>query len=478
MATPVPFGRARKPLEVEKPLPTNIPAERSVLGAILLDPAIPNRALAAAQEHLASTDFFNLPHQRIFQRMVAIAEGREAIDTLTLVDDLERSQLLDQVGGAAYVSSLIDGVPRVANVAHYARMVREKSIARQIIHTTHQVQQAALDGDTSNDYLLADLDTFARQASLARGKKLVAVDVLDFLVEDLPPLEYVLEPLLSVRGRGMVYSPRGGGKTYVTMQIAYSIAAGIEECFVWRIPKARPVVYIDGEMNAAMLQERQRLIARINGGRVPEKGMLTLITRDKQKDVRPKINTKEGRALIEAQLPPGALLILDNLSALSPSSDEQETEDWAQIEDWLGDLSWHGFSTLFVNHAGKSGDQRGTSKREDLLDCVLKLRVPSDHSPEQGLRAEIHITKIRGRKPTLREGAPFEVSLSAEPGGDPAFLLQRKLLKSRARKMLQDGMRPGDVALETGLTRWAVARLQRSIKDPAGVQADEDEAEV
>src|SRR5213595_4334228 len=102
----------------ERTLPHNLEAERSVLGAILLH----NDAFNAAAEVIDSEDFFRDAHRRIFDRMVALAERNGAIDLVTLKDELGRSGELDEVGGPAYITALVDGVPRSTNVQHYSRI--------------------------------------------------------------------------------------------------------------------------------------------------------------------------------------------------------------------------------------------------------------------------------------------------------------------------------------------------------------------
>ncbi len=463
MSNAIPFGKPRN-VPLEKPLPQAIEAERSVLGAILIDAAVPNPTLKVAAEILNSGDFFSDVHQRIFRAMLKLAEHKKAIDLVTLTDQLRTAGELEASGGG-YLAQLVDGVPRVSNIEHYARIVREKSLQRAIVHKSYDLQQRALEGE-NHETLIADFTEFTKTARGENKSRLVAVGVRDFLKMSLEPLDWVIEPLISVKGRGMLYSPRGAGKTYVMMQMAYCIARGIEECFVWRIPKKRRVVYVDGEMDAESLQARQVEIVKMNGGEPPENNELVLVTRDLQKDVRPKINTKAGRDNIEAHLEPGTVLILDNISSLSPSSDEQETEEWALIEDWFGDLCWHGVTVLFVHHAGKGGDQRGTSKREDLLQFVLRLNVPSDHRMDEPLRAELHLTKLRSKCSKAIYGQPFELRLGTDEHGDSSWHIRalRDLLRERAKNMLSDGMKAADVVLETGLTRWAVARIAKGLK--------------
>ncbi len=135
---------------LERPLPQNLEAERSVLGAVLVD----NHALNAAVEKLRPEDFFHEHHQRIFQTMIALGESQQAIDLVTLTDQLHRQGQLEAAGGAAYLAQLLDGVPRVSNVEHYARIVKEKALLRNLIHATHAIQQQALEGEDDADMIL------------------------------------------------------------------------------------------------------------------------------------------------------------------------------------------------------------------------------------------------------------------------------------------------------------------------------------
>jgi len=135
---------------LERPLPHNLEAERSILGAVLLD----NHALNAAVERLHTDDFFLPQHRYIYERMVQLAEHQQAIDTITLMEDLGRRGELDAAGGVAYLSQLADGLPRVTNVEHYARIVKEKAILRNLIHSTAAIQEQALAAGDDADVIL------------------------------------------------------------------------------------------------------------------------------------------------------------------------------------------------------------------------------------------------------------------------------------------------------------------------------------
>src|SRR2546425_12321360 len=107
-------------------LPANVEAERSILGAILLD----NFAYNQAAEHLKPEDFSLDSHRRIFSRMVDLSESSRAIDIITLPEELDRRSELETIGGVAYISSLLDGVPDPPRIEHYIRIVRDKSLLR------------------------------------------------------------------------------------------------------------------------------------------------------------------------------------------------------------------------------------------------------------------------------------------------------------------------------------------------------------
>jgi replicative DNA helicase len=146
-------------LQIERPLPQNPDAERSVLGAILLD----NHALNAAIELLRPEDFFLEQHRRLYGRMIALGERQRAIDLVTLAEELERAGELEAAGGPAYLAQLIDGVPRVTHIDHYAQIVKEKALLRSLIHATEAIQQQALEAEQAADEILDRAETLIFQ---------------------------------------------------------------------------------------------------------------------------------------------------------------------------------------------------------------------------------------------------------------------------------------------------------------------------
>ncbi len=135
-------------------LPHSDEAERSVLGAVLLD----NQQLHRVQE-LLRPDFFYVPrHRKIFVGLLSLADSGAALDLVTLRAELEKSGDLESCGGPAYLASLVDGVPRSGNVEHYARIVRETAVRRELARSAHQILEASLRSPAPTDEILDEAE--------------------------------------------------------------------------------------------------------------------------------------------------------------------------------------------------------------------------------------------------------------------------------------------------------------------------------
>jgi replicative DNA helicase len=107
-------------ISLEKTLPNNLEAERSILGAILLD----DKAVLTVFETIRSQDFYLDSHRKVFEKMIHLMNTSRPIDLITLKEELQRANELESVGGAAYLASLTDGLPRALNIEFYARIVK------------------------------------------------------------------------------------------------------------------------------------------------------------------------------------------------------------------------------------------------------------------------------------------------------------------------------------------------------------------
>lgn len=143
-----------EPATLDRALPHNLEAERSVLGAVLLR----NEAINQAVELLRPEDFFREAHRRVFERMIHLSERAQAIDPVTLANELDRSGDLQEVGGPAYLMRLVDGVPRSTNIEYYARIVKEKSILRRLIFASNAILQEAYDAERDPSEILDEAE--------------------------------------------------------------------------------------------------------------------------------------------------------------------------------------------------------------------------------------------------------------------------------------------------------------------------------
>ena|SRR5437867_2057636 len=137
-------------ITLERGLPHNIEAERCVLGAIILDNALINQAI----EMLSREDFYLGSHKLVFENMLSLTEKSKAIDFVTLTEEIRNGGQLEAVGGASFVSSLIDGVPRLANLEFYARIVHEKSTLRNLIKKSNEIINTCYDQQEDVDAIL------------------------------------------------------------------------------------------------------------------------------------------------------------------------------------------------------------------------------------------------------------------------------------------------------------------------------------
>ena len=137
-------------ISLDKTLPNNLEAERSILGAILLD----DKAVLTVFETIRSQDFYLDSHRRIFEKMIHLMNTSRPIDLITLKEELQRANELESVGGAAYLASLTDGLPRALNIEFYAQIVKEKSTLRRLIQISNETMSRSYqDEDTAEEIL-------------------------------------------------------------------------------------------------------------------------------------------------------------------------------------------------------------------------------------------------------------------------------------------------------------------------------------
>lgn len=137
-------------VDLRKVPPQSIEAEMSILGGVLLD----NEAINRCLELIEADDFYRESHRKIFRAMIDLSNRSEPCDLITLTDMLKRKGELEEVGGGAYLATLVDYVPTAANIAYYCRIVKEKSVTRRLITAATDIVTRGYDEETTVDELL------------------------------------------------------------------------------------------------------------------------------------------------------------------------------------------------------------------------------------------------------------------------------------------------------------------------------------
>lgn len=245
----------------ERIMPANGEAERAILGAVLLDTS--GFAYNQAISMLRPEDFSLDSHRKIFGRMVEVFEAGGAIDFVTLTEKLGQHREIELVGGTSYVMSLTDGLPRVKNIEHYARIVRDKSRLRQVINFSISASESAYADETPASHIIG-IAQEQLLSLLADGNKDHAAKVSEFSAETWQRLIARKESenrligfstgldSLDFRTTGIrrgefwtIGGRTGDGKTALALQIAVASASdGI------------PVAYFSIEMDRHSLLER------------------------------------------------------------------------------------------------------------------------------------------------------------------------------------------------------------------------------
>ena len=413
--------------------PHSIQAEQSVLGGLMLD----NEAWDQVADRVTEPDFYRREHQLIFRAIETLADGNRPFDVITLSEELEGHELLQQAGGLAYLGSLAKDTPSAANIRAYADIVRERSVMRQLIRVGTRIADSGFQTEGRNAVELVDdaerlVFEIAEQGARGRGgfeaiKSLLtrAVDRIETLFEqddpitglstgftDLDHMTSGLQPadLIIVAGRPSM------GKTTFAMNIAENVA----------INSGKPVAVFSLEMPGDSLAMRMMSsLGRIDQHRIrtgklgddewPRLTSAVSILAEAKMfiDDTPALTPTEVRArarrLMREQGELGMIMI-DYLQLMqAPSAAENRTNEISLISRSLKALAKElNVPVIALSQLNRSLEQR-TNKRPimsdlresgaieqdaDLVIFIYRDEVYNAESPDKGM-AEIIIGKQR-----------------------------------------------------------------------------------
>jgi len=273
---------------------------------------------------------------------------------------------------------------------------------------------------------------------------------------NFPEREALLDPILTNNSLALLYGPRGLGKTFVALGIAWAAASG-GSFLNWHASRPRRVLYIDGEMAAVDLQARLKLL-----GSAPP--TLKFLVADLGKYSLPDLGYYEGQHRLQQVWGDPELVVLDNLSSLAGFK-TGDPDCWNELQRFLMSRRRSGRAMLLVHHANKKGEQRGTNRREDVLDLVMALRRPADYQARDGARFEIHFEKARGLygEATNPIEARLEVNQLGVARWDWRPVHHSEL--ERVAALLKLGLNAAQVARELGIARSYAYRLTERARE-------------
>lgn len=301
------------------------------------------------------------------------------------------------------------------------------------------------------------------------SRKPQMIDTSGLLAAHFPPRERLLAPWLLSQSLNMMYAQRGIGKTHVALGLGYALSTA-GEFLGWHAAKPVSVAYLDGEMPGADLRDRVKRIIE-SSGKQAAPGMLQFMTPDLQPDgIMPNLYTSAGQQQIIDAIADAKVVIVDNLSCLVRGGKENESESWQPVAEWALRMRSSGKSVVFIHHAGKGGAQRGTSKREDLLDTVIALKRPADYCPTQGARFEIHFEKARALYG--QDTTPIEASLVTLSDGRQSWNVREvaEISEGQMIELAGLGLSTREIGNELGVNHSTIVRRLNAAKDAGRYQ--------
>lgn len=245
---------------IEKVPPQNLEAETAVLGSMLLD----RDAASLAIEMIDSTCFYKDAHKKIYSAIIKLYDDNKAVDLITVVEELKKTNALDEVGGPAYITNIASSVPTAANIAHYIKIVKEKHILRNLINASTQIVSECYNTEHDADTLVdkAEQIIFDIAAKKVESRAVPLRDVIRSSIETIDNLYQRKENItgiatgyrdLDMRTAGLQYSdliviagrPSMGKSAFVTC-IAEHIG----------VIEKKPVAFFSLEMSKEQLVQR------------------------------------------------------------------------------------------------------------------------------------------------------------------------------------------------------------------------------
>jgi hypothetical protein len=272
----------------------------------------------------------------------------------------------------------------------------------------------------------------------------------------IPPRRKIIGDWFCEADLSFVYAPRGLGKTWFSLGLAAAIT-GKATFGPWPVHDHAPVLYVDGEMPLESLEQRiagmgadDDLSVLSHEGLFHKTGKVLNLTDPEAQDAITRLCLRDGIKV----------LILDNISCLFNGLKENGADEWEMVLPWLLTLRRHRIAVVIVAHAGRNGQMRGTSRREDAAFSVLKLEEAQDAGTlKEGAKFILRFTKDRNSRTeqpamewTFTTGDDGKVSISTKEADGLAVMIE----------WVRDGLTGArEIAAEMGMSPGAVSKMAK-----------------
>ncbi|NLE25209.1 MAG: AAA family ATPase [Clostridiaceae bacterium] len=225
----------------------------------------------------------------------------------------------------------------------------------------------------------------------------LSLTVDDFLGKSFPERKMIFDPWLRQGTICLVYAKRGCGKSWFSLSLAVAATRGLEIAN-WKTINPVGCLYLDGEMACDELQSR---LKKLTSGHSFPLAPLNIVSseymKSKNKPTIDLTNEKCRKDILKSlkENKNFGLLVIDNLSCLTPRISENSKASWDDINQWLLELRADGIAVILVHHTGKDGKQRGTSAREDNIDISISLTEAYDYPSKGGAKFIVGFDKLR-----------------------------------------------------------------------------------
>lgn len=317
-------------------------------------------------------DFFFVPaHGKMLDAIHDVYDHREKVNHITVSDRLREKGELDSCGGVAGVIEISDETSS-SEIAEYAlRCMLDAYREREAVQTCKLCASRKITATEASEKLnkiLSELPpkgTETNWLATIDSATVTSSELASLALNERRPL---LGPFLYEGDYGIIYAPRGVGKRWLGQMIAKAVATG-GQIGEWKAPASIKVLYVDGEMPPDLMRERDRGLGR---GEIEFLNHAILFDRTEKvlNITEPQVQHAILKKCIRDNI---GLVILDNLSTLASGIKENDSYEWERLHNWLLQFRRHKVAVILIHHAGRSGELRGTSKREDAAFWMIAL---------------------------------------------------------------------------------------------------------